>query len=264
MQNKLRKYINKKFRLYPKTKEILEIREELFSIILDKYNDCVQSGMDEQSSYKEAIEMMADYKAAVREVETGSSLSALKRNCISIAAFSTFYFVMLTAVYLFVSMVVYNTFEHTWLIAVGGSFIYLVYFSIKAYQYVTLFNLGVLSRCGIGLIYLSLIPVFYVFPSLYLSVMGYPSIWGQSWMMVLLILLLYILTDYIVYRNQISGLQRVLHLIVAGLVFTTVIYLCASIYYHLWSTAWILYVVYLAIVSLAVYVSEKAGKEVLK
>lgn len=264
MQNKLRKYINKKFRLYPKTKEILEVREELFSIILDKYNDSVQSGMDEQSSYREAVEMMADYKAAVREVETGSSLSALKRNFISIAAFSTFYFVMLVAVYLFVSMVVYKTFENTWLIAVGGVFLYLVYFSIKAYQYATLFNLGVLSRCGIGLIYLSLIPIFYIFPSLYISVMGYPPIWGQSWMIVLLVLLLYILTDYIVYRNQISGLQRGLHLTAAGLVFTTVIYLCASIYFHLWSTAWILYVVFLAIVSLAVYIGERAGKEVVK
>jgi hypothetical protein len=264
MQNKLRKYINKKFRLYPKTKEILEVREELFSIVVDKYNDCIQSGMDEDRSYREAIEMMVDYKEAVREVETGSSLSALKRNVISVAAFSTFYFVMLTAVYLFVSMVVLNTFEHTWLIAVGGAFIYLVYFSMKAYQYAALFNLNVLTRCGIGLIYLCLIPLFYVFPSLYVSVMGYPSIWGQSWLIVILILLFYILTDYIVYRKQVSLIQRGLHLIAAGLVLTTVLYLVASLYFHLWSTAWILYVVYLAAISLAFYICEKTGKEVTK
>jgi len=264
MQNKLRKYVNKKFRLYPKTKEIIEVREELYSIILDKFNDCVQSGKDEDRSYKEAIEMMSDYKEAVREVETGSSLSALKKNLVSIAAFSTFYFVLLTAVYLFVSMVVFDTFEHTWLIAVGGAFIYLVYFSMKAYQYATLFNLMVLTRCGIGLIYLCLIPFFYVFPSLYISVMGYPSIWGQSWMIVILILLLYIMTDYIVYRKQISGIQRGLHLIAAGLLLTTVLYLAASLYFNLWSTAWILYVVYLAVVSLAFFISEKTGKEVTK
>ena len=30
MENKLRKYINKKFHLYPKTKEIVEVREELW------------------------------------------------------------------------------------------------------------------------------------------------------------------------------------------------------------------------------------------
>ncbi len=261
MQNRLRKYINKKFRLYPKTKEILEVREELFTIILDKYSDCMQSGMDEERSFQEAIEMMADYKEAIREVETGSSLSALKRNVISIAAFSTFYFVMLTAVYLFISMVVYDTFENTWLLAVGGAFAYLVYFSVKAYQYATLFNLNVLARYGIGLMYFCLIPAFFVFPSLYVTVMGYPSIWGQSWLIIVLILLLYILTDYIVYRHQISGIQRGLHLIAAGLVFTTFLYFAASLYFQLWSTAWILYVLYLALVSLAFFISEKTGKE---
>jgi hypothetical protein len=260
MQNKLRKYINKKFRLYPKTKEILEVREELFSIISDKYNDCIQSGMDEECSFREAIEMMVDYKEAIREVETGSSLSALKRNVVSIAFFSTFYFVMLTAVYLFISMEVYDTFEHTWLITVGGAFVYLVYISMKAYQYAMLFNLNLLARYGIGLMYLSMIPIFYVFPSLYVSVMGYPSIWGQSWILVVFILLLYIMTDYFVYRKQISGIQRGLHLIAAGLILTTIIFLVASLYFHLWSTAWILYVVYLAIVSLAFYVCEKNGK----
>lgn len=264
MHNKLRKYINKKFRLYPKTKEILEVREELYSIILDKYNDCVQSGMDEEQSYRKAIEMMVDYKEAIREVETGSSLSALKRNVVSVAAFTTFYFVMLTAIYLFASMVVFDSFEHTWLMAVGGAFIYLVYFSVKAYQYATLFNLNLLARYGVGLIYFCLIPALYVFPSLYVSVMGNSSIWGSSWVIVILIALLYILTDYLLYRKQISGIQRGIHLIVAGLILTTVLYLAASYIYGLWSTAWILYVVYLAIASLVFYVWEKNGKEATK
>jgi len=260
MENKLRKYINKKFRLYPKTKEILEVREELFSIISDKYNDCISSGMNEEQSYWDAIELIGDYKEAVREVETGSSLSALKRNVISVAAFTTFYFVMLTAVYLFASMVVFDSFEHTWLIAVGGAFVYLVYFSFKAYQYARLFNLNLLARCGIGLIYLSFVPLFYVFPSLYVSVMGYPSIWGQSWIIILWILFLYILTDYLVYRAQTSLLQRGIHLIAAGLVLTTILYLSASIWLNLWSTAWIIFVAYLAFVSLAFYIVEKTEK----
>ena len=264
MENKLRKHINKKFRLYPKTKEILEVREELFSIILDKYNDSIQSGMSEDQSYREAIGLMVDYKDAIREVETGSSLSALKRNIVSVVAFSTFYFVMLTAVYLFVSMVVLETFEHTWLIAVGGTFVYLVYFAAKAYQYATLFNLRILARCGIGLIYLTFIPIFYVFPSLYVSVMGDLSIWGQSWLIIALTVMLYILTDYFVYRKQISPLQSGLHLIVAGLLLTTILYLSISIWFQLWSTAWIIYVVFLALVSLIFYIGEKTGKEETK
>ena len=260
METRLRKYINKKFRLYPKTTEILEVREELFSIMMDKYNDCILEGMSEEQSYSESIDMLVDYRAAIHEVETGSSLSALKRTLISIAAFTTFYFIALTGVYLFASMVVLDSFEHTWLIAVGGSFLYLVYFSLKAYQYARLFHLKLLERCFIGLIYFSMIPLLYVFPSLYVSVMGYPYVWSTSWMIVLGILFCYVLADYILYRQQYSGLQGGLHLIVAGLILTTIIYLSASVFLHVWGTAWILYVGYLALVALVFYVNEKQEK----
>ena len=73
MKKKLEKYINRKFLLYPKTRDILEVRDELYSIVLDRYNDCLELGMDEETSYKMAIEIMADYREALKEVEKGSS-----------------------------------------------------------------------------------------------------------------------------------------------------------------------------------------------
>ena len=122
MENKLRKHINKRFRLYPKTTEILEVREELFSIMVDKYRDCLEAGKTEDQSFQEATDMMVDYKEAIAEVESGSSHSALRRMLVSVAAFTTFYFVALTSVYLFASMVVVRSFERTWLLAVAGAF----------------------------------------------------------------------------------------------------------------------------------------------
>ncbi|MDP4133621.1 MAG: hypothetical protein Q8882_06385 [Bacillota bacterium] len=260
MEKKMRKYINKKFFLYPKTNEIIEVREELYSIMLDKYNDCLKMGMSEDESYKKAIAMMVDYKEAIREVETGSSLSALKKNLISTALITSFYFITLTLIYLFVSIVVLKTFENTWLIAVGGTFAYLVCFSIKAYGYAKLFNFKILTRCGIAFIYLSLIPILYVFPSLYLSVMYLKNEWNHSWLIVIIIVLFYIMTDYIANRKHISKLERGLHLFISGFILTTILYLSASLWFHLWSIAWILYVAYLAIVSLLFYIGEKMGK----
>ena len=163
MEQKLRKFINRKFFLYPKTEKIIEVREELYSIMLDKYHDCMDSGMSKEESYKKAIEMTLDYKDAVKEVETGSSLSALKKNLVSTASFSTFYFLTLTAIYLFVSIVILKSFQKTWLIPVGGAFVYLVYSALNTYQYARLFNFKALKRCGIALIYTSLIPILYVF-----------------------------------------------------------------------------------------------------
>lgn len=260
MEKKLSKYINRRFFLYPKTDKILEVREELYSIMLDKYNDCLYSGMSEDESYKKAIEMMIDYKDAVKEVETGSSLNALKKNLISTASFSSFYFIMLTLIYLFISMVVLESFDKTWLIAVGGAFVYLVYFSVNVYGYAKLFNFKTLARCGIALIYFTLIPIIYVFPSLYLSVMHSRNVWNHSWLVVIIIIFLYILTDYIANRKHISMLERDIHLLASGFILTTILYLSASIWLHLWGIAWILYVVYLAIISLVFYIGEKIGK----
>ena len=260
MEKKLRKFINRKFFLYPKTDKIIEVREELYSIMLDKYNDCLDSGMAKEDSYKNAIEMTLDYKDAVKEVETGSSLSALKKNLISTASFSTFYFLTLTAIYLFISIVVLKSFNMTWLVPVGGAFLYLFYFALNGYQYARLFNFKAFKRCGIALIYGSLIPILYVFPSLYLSVVHSKNVWGHSWLIVVIIVYLYIMTDYIANRKHFSTLERDIHLLAAGLVLTTILYLSASIWFHLWGSAWILYVVYLALVSLTFYISEKMGR----
>lgn len=260
MEKKLRKYINKKFFFYPKTDKIIEVREELFSLMLDKYTDCLESGLAKDECYERAMEMMEDYKNAIREVETGSSLGALKKSLISMAAFSSFYFLALTFVYLLVSMVVLKSFEKTWLIVVGGAFVYLLYFSILAFRYARLFNFRALARCGVALIYISLVPILYVFPSLYLSVVHSTSIWSYSWLIVVTLGFFYILTDYLAYRNSISSLERDIHLLAAGLLLTTVLYLATSIWFRLWGIAWLVYVLYLAIVSLAFYISEKVKK----
>jgi hypothetical protein len=260
MKKKLEKYINRKFLLYPKTRDILEVRDELYSIVLDRYNDCLELGMDEETSYKMAIEIMADYREALKEVEKGSSLGALKRNLIGLIFFSSFYFITLTLIYLFVSMVILKTFEKTWLIAVGGAFIYLVYFSASTYGYAQLFNFKRLKRWGILLIYASLVPIFYVFPSLYLSVVYSKSIWRHSWITVLILALFYIVTDYLLNRRLISTFQRQVQLLTAGLILTTVSYLFISMLFDLWGVAWILYVVYLAVASLTFYLRGKSGK----
>lgn len=257
MEKKLRKYINRKFRFYPKTDKILEVREELYSIMLDKYHDCLYLGMSEDVSYKKAIEMMEDYKNAIREVETGSSLSALRKRLIENAFICSIYFITLTFIYLFVSMVVLKTFEKTWLIMVGGSFAYLIYISISAYEYAKLFNFKKLERYGLALIYFNLVPLFYIFPSLYLSVVHSKNIWNHSWLIVIVILLLYIMTDYIANRKHISIIERIIRLLLFGFILTTLLYLTISIYFHLWNIAWIIYIAYLAVVSITFYISEK-------
>ena len=48
MKDELKKYAWRKFRRYPKTKEITDLREELFSMMCDRFDDCVAAGADEK------------------------------------------------------------------------------------------------------------------------------------------------------------------------------------------------------------------------
>lgn len=202
MEQKLRKYINRKFFLYPKTKAILDVREELYGIMLEEYDVSMHSGMSEEESYQRALEMMSDYKEAIREVGKGNTVKTLASILLGSASAALFYFILLTFIYLFVSTLVVDSFDKTWLILVGGAFAYFTYLSISTYRYARLFDLRILARLGIGLIFLSLIPLFYVFPSLFVFEMYTVSIWDHSWLIVLLIVLLYFPANYIAERAR--------------------------------------------------------------
>ncbi len=257
MKNKLRNYINRKFFIYPKTTGIVELREELFSMMCDKYDDCQMSGQSRTACYKQALTVMDDYKMAVREVERGSSLEALRKKLVSFLAFSAFYFMILTAIYLYVSMVTLVSFEKTWLIIVAGAFLYLIFLSSNMYDYTKMFEMQTLSRVFLGCIFAALIPTFYVLPSLCASVLLSTGIWRASWLVIPVIALIYLVTDLLLFGKKGNRLAFWIELAFAGFVLSSCVYLTISHFYQLWSVAWIVFVVYLAFVALTVFINEK-------
>jgi len=257
MEMKLRSYINRKFFMYPKTKEIVELREELYSMMVDKYNDYQKNGFTKEESYKEALSLLEDYKSAIKEVETGNSLTVLKKKLSSSLSFSVFYFITLTCIYLYVSMVALNSFRNTWLVVVGGAFVYLIYFAANMLGYAYMFDMRVLTRCFVGVLFLNCIPLLYVFPSLLLSELYRKPVWRYSWLVLPVIAFIYLLTDLIIFAKNAPKLALNIHILVTGFALTTVVYLILSCLGHLWNIAWILYVVYLAIIALGFYVREK-------
>lgn len=262
MEQKLRKYVDGKFRLYPKTEEIVELREELFSMMRDKYRDCQNSGMSKEASYKQALSFMDNYKLAIREVETGSKLGALRKKFVGSLAFSVFYFVAFICAYLYISMVTVKSFETTWLIFVAGAFIYLAYLAVNALGYAKLFDMKGLSRCSLGFLFISLIPLIYVFPNLVADVIYGKPAWGYSWLIIPVIVFIYMLTDLIVFGKSSHKKCLGLEIVLAGLALTTAVYLIIAYLYNLWGIAWIVYLVYLSIAALTFYISKKinAGK----
>ena len=259
MKDKLRAYVGRKFKLYPKTKQIVELREELYSMMCDKYDDCLSEGKTESESYKQALTIMDNYKTAIREVETGSALGALKKKMNNLLAFTALYFTVLIAVYLYISMVKLGSFDKSWLIGVGGAFIYLVVISANLLSYAKMFKMSTFYRVSLGCIFLSLIPLLFVLPSLLSEHLLATEVWSSSWLIVPVIVFIYFLTDLILFGKRNGKILLAIELTVTGAVLSTVLYLCISFFYNLWDKAWIIYVIYLAVVALAYFIKGKVN-----
>jgi len=261
MKGKLRAYVDKKFQLYPKTKQIVELREELYSMMCDKYDDCQSNGISELESYKQALTIMDDYKIAIREVETGSALGALKKRISNLLAFTALYFAVLIAIYLYVSIVKLGSFDKSWLIGVGGAFIYLVFIAVNLLSYAKMFNMSTFYRISLGSIFLSLIPLLFVLPSLLSEELLLTNVWSSSWLIVPVIVLIYLISDLVLFGKNNSKILFALELTFTGIVLSTVIYLFTSFFYNLWDKAWIIYVVYLAVVAFAFFIKGKVKQK---
>lgn len=258
-EKRLRAYVNSKFRFYPKTREILDVREELYSMMCDRYHDGVSSGEDEAESLREAKRIADNCRAAVREVETGSSLSALRRKLVEMLAFSAFYFMALTCVYLILSVFVFEEFARTWIVCVAGAFIYAVYVVMNFLGYAARFGLVRLRRIMLALLFFTFIPMFFVLPSIVSSVLLGRSIWGVSWLVVPFIVFLYVFTDLFAFGRGSSGWLFVIEAAVAGLLLASAIYLAVSQLFGWWSVSWIIFVIYFMVVALVFYLYEKTS-----
>ena len=61
MEDKIREYVNKKFEVCPYSMKLIEFREKLISIMIEKYRDCQYYGMSKQKSYSQALSAMNNY-----------------------------------------------------------------------------------------------------------------------------------------------------------------------------------------------------------
>lgn len=92
MTGKIRAYLEHEFSAAPKTKKILELKEELFTNLTDRYNDELNSGKSETEAYSTVIAGIGDITElidSIREEQPlmGPTEKERKRNalCISLA-----------------------------------------------------------------------------------------------------------------------------------------------------------------------------------
>lgn len=67
MNNKINKYVDKLFEDGPKNRRTYELKEEILANLNDRYNDLIESGVDENTAYSRAISNIGDVEELIQK-----------------------------------------------------------------------------------------------------------------------------------------------------------------------------------------------------
>lgn len=73
MSEKLRSYLDGLFASVPDTTEVREAKDELFDSMMERYEDCIREGMDEQAAYDCVIDSIGDIHELFDELDFGQA-----------------------------------------------------------------------------------------------------------------------------------------------------------------------------------------------
>jgi hypothetical protein len=90
MNEKLRNYIDSLFENAPQTVRAVELKEEMFQNLMDKYNDLISQGKNEESAYNIAVASIGDVDSLIAglsdgRMESSQSRSARQRNALFVS-----------------------------------------------------------------------------------------------------------------------------------------------------------------------------------
>ena len=71
MINKLKNYVEQLFDNAPKTKKVLDLKDELTADLIEKYNDLLASGKSEEEAYNTVISGIGDIGDLISQIEGG-------------------------------------------------------------------------------------------------------------------------------------------------------------------------------------------------
>lgn len=88
MTDKLKAYLDGLFEAVPNTREVREAKDELYDSMLERYEDCLKAGMDEQAAYDSVIDSIGDIHELIAELDTDSEGSYGKKSTFDINDFA--------------------------------------------------------------------------------------------------------------------------------------------------------------------------------
>jgi MFS family permease len=124
MVERFQKYLDKKFHVYPKSKALADLKEELLGNLMDRYNEYVAEGLSQEDAYNKAVASVGDTGDAARLADSSAGLKVKALRAGLGLSITALYWVVVVTAFLGVSLIT-NAWSWTWLIIAGGAFIYM-------------------------------------------------------------------------------------------------------------------------------------------
>ncbi len=238
---KIKKAVEKRFSYYPKTKEVLDLKEELLSIMLDKYNDLEEG--NEIQKYKECMAiMLSSYKQVLHDLEVESSRKILKDKLLGFSIFGTSYFLTVVLIYVIISQFIIKSFLKTYFIVLAPSILFTVIIAVFMFRYCKKMKYEVMTRISMGLCFLSVAIVLYTIPCFYLSIYQDINRWYSNWLIFLIMGSIYLVVDSIIYPSKKPLIRLIRNCLNLLAIFTT-IYLTISLLFGYWHVTWLIFII---------------------
>lgn len=254
MYKRFEAFLNAEFKGLPKTKEVIDFRDELLGTLIERAEDYKNNGIsDEDKIYEMCIVSINGFKGILKELRGKPILIKEAKKAANIFLYFAIYLFIVAGAYLGVSFTLGN-WDKTWLVFIASNFpaiiIMLSFLADKSYKK----GRFLLGRAFILPISILLVVGVYLFVSVLLNM------WSTSWLILLGIFPLVLLTDII--AALFGGRNRFLifELIAIITLISVIAYLALAILSIIaWHPFWLIVMggVILSAIVLAIYLKVK-------
>lgn len=235
MYKRFEEFLNNEFKGLPKTKEVKDFRDELLGTLIERAEDYKNDGIgDEDKIYDMCIKSINGFKGILKELRGKPLLIKEAKKAANNFLYFVIYFVIVAVAYLAVSFTL-GHWDKTWLIFIATNFIALII--LLAYLATKNYSKGkfILGRTLIIPIPILLIVGTY----LVLSVLF--NAWNRSWILLLTLPVLVLLTDIIAASFGDKNKFFVFELIAVIMILSVVAYVSLALFSIIaWHPYWLI------------------------
>ena len=252
MRDEFKRYLDKKFANYKKSKALNEFKEEILGDLTERYEDFRAQGFSEEESKQKSLASLGDYTEALKTIDAHTPEKTAAAYSKLVVSLSFLYYTVLIIVFFTVSFLT-RAWKYTWIILAVGVAAHAVFMFILNSK-----NAFVNKRNGKVRLYSFMLCAVFVLVS-YLVASFVTHAWSYTWLIILFGAAVSITLDILIAKVKNKKPMK-LRLSASIMLWTVGVYLTVSVFVgSIWAYSWL--IVLLGVALLLAYHSVHAYKK---